>query len=274
MMSKKYLFAIIFHAKRSWLYLLTIIIMIFLIAPTLVVMPMSLSDTRYLTFPPKALSVEPFIRYFQSIEWQTSTRVSIISATLTMLLATTLGTAAAYAIHTGSKRGAGLLRAMLMAPMIVPVIFIAIGIFFVYAKVRLNYTIPGLILAHTLLALPYVIINVEAGLRTYDMRLEYVARTLGASRLKAFLTVTLPQIRFSVVTAALFSFAVSIDEAVVSLFISGGDTATLTRRMFSAIRSEIDPLIAVVATLMTLLSIMMLVTTLIMQRHTKKNPLK
>lgn len=256
--------------RHSWLYLLVIATMIFLVAPTLVVMPMSLSDARYLSFPPKSLSLQPLFNYFGSLEWRTATWVSLITATLTMCLATTLGTAAAYSLHVSGQRLGAVLRGLLLAPMIVPTIFIAIGLFFVYARFDLNNTIPGLVLAHTLLALPYVIINVSAGLRSYDMTQEHAACILGASRLRAFFDVTLPQIRFSVIAAAMFSFAVSLDEAVISLFISGGDSSTLTKRMFSSLRSEIDPLIAVVATLMTLLSIIMLGITLVAQRRAKR----
>lgn len=257
-------------ARRAWLYLLVLAIMVFLLTPTLIVLPMSLSDARYLSFPPKSLSLQPFFSYFASIEWQSATRISLITATLTMILATTLGTAAAYALHNSQQRYLGLLRGLMMAPMIVPSIFIAIGLFFVYARLDLNNSIPGLVLAHTLLALPYVIINVGAGLKSYDMTQEHAACILGASRLRAFFDVTLPQIRFSVVSAAMLAFAVSLDEAVISLFISGGDSATLTKRMFSSLRSEIDPLIAVVATLMTLLSIIMLAVSLTAQRRAQR----
>ncbi|KPG96033.1 ABC transporter permease [Pseudomonas sp. RIT-PI-q] len=257
-------------ASRSWLYLLVLLTMVFLIAPTLVVMPMALSDARYLTFPPKSISLEPLFSYVHSVEWQSATKVSLITATLTMVLATSMGTAAAYSLHTSSKRLSGLIRGLLMAPMIVPTIFTAIGLFFVYARYDLNNTIPGLVFAHTLIALPYVLINVSAGLRTYDVTQEQAACVLGASRLRAFFEITLPQIRFSVIAAAMFAFAVSLDEAVISLFISGGDSATLTKRMFSSLRSEIDPLIAVVATLMTVLSIIMLVISFTAQRSSKR----
>lgn len=256
--------------RRSWLYVLVGLTMVFMLVPTLIVIPMSLSDSRYLTFPPESLSLQPFFSYFTSIEWLAASKVSLVTATLTMVLSTVLGTAAAYSLHNTQRRWAGALRGVLMAPMIVPAIFTAIGLFFVYARTGLNNTIPGLVLAHTLLALPYVIINVGAGLKTYDMTQEHAACILGATRLRAFMDVTLPQIRFSVIAAAMFAFAVSLDEAVVSLFISNGDASTLTKRMFSSLRSEIDPLIAVVATLMTLVSITMLVISLIAQRKAER----
>ncbi len=141
----------------------------------------------------------------------------------------------------------------------VPVILIAIGVFFLYAKLGLNNTIPGLVMAHSMLALPFVLITVSAGLKTYDMNQEMVARSLGASRLKAFLTVTLPQIRFSIISGALLAFITSLDEVVVALFISGGENATLTRRMFNALRDEIDPTIAAISTILIAVSVLALV---------------
>ena len=257
-------------ARRAWLYLLVLATLIFLVTPTLIVLPMAFSDARYLAFPPKAFSLQPLLNYFASLEWRSATTVSLITAFLTMVLATTLGTAAAYALHNSQQRYLGVLRGLMMAPMIVPTIFTAIGLFFVYARLGLNNSIPGLVLAHTLLALPYVIINVGAGLKSYDMTQEHAACILGATRLRAFFDVTLPQIRFSIIAAAMFAFAVSLDEAVVSIFVSGGDSATLTKRMFSSLRSEIDPVIAVVATLMTLLSIAMLAVSLVAQRRNNR----
>lgn len=260
-------------ARRAWLYLLVLATMIYLLAPSLIVLPMSFSDSRYLSFPPQGFSLQPFLNYLQSAQWKAATWISLVTATLTMCLATMLGTAAAYSLHNSEMRYAGALRALMIAPMIVPTIFTAIGLFFVYARLDINNTIIGLVLAHTLIALPYVIINVGAGLKTYDMTREQAACILGATRLRAFFDITLPQIRFSVIASAMFAFAVSLDEAVVSLFISGGDSATLTKRMFTSLRSEIDPLIAVVATLMTLLSIIMLLVSLTAQRRARKRNL-
>jgi putative spermidine/putrescine transport system permease protein len=143
---------------------------------------------------------------------------------------------------------------MLAVPLIVPVILIGIGAFFLYARLGINNTITGLVLAHTVLAIPLVAITVLSGLKTYDMNQELVARSLGASRLRAFLAITMPQIRFSIVSGALFAFITSFDEAVVSFFISGGETSTLTRRMFSALRDQIDPTIAAISTCLIILS--------------------
>ena len=127
-----------------------------------------------------------------------------------------------------------------------------------YAQLGLNNTLTGIVLAHSVLAIPLVVITVASSLKSYDVNQEMVARSLGASRPWAFLTVTLPQIRISVISGALLAFITSLDEVVISLFIAGGDKATLTKRMFNALRDEIDPTIASISTLLIALSVVLL----------------
>ena len=134
------------------------------------------------------------------------------------------------------------------------VILIAIGSFYVYVKLHILYTMTGLVLAHTMLALPLVLIVTASALKSYDMNQELAARSLGAPRWRAFTTITLPQIRFAVITAALLSFLTSFDEVVVAMFISGGDNSTLTRNMFNALRDQIDPTIASISTTMIVIT--------------------
>lgn len=246
------------HGRRLWLYLLCAAIMLFLITPSLIVIPMSFSDSRYLEFPPQAWSLRWYENYFGSVEWMDATRVSFTAAVLTVAAATPIGTAAAYGLHVSKFRLSGAINAMMLTPIMVPVILIAIGVFFLYARLGLNNTILGLVMAHSLMAIPFVVITVAAGLKSYDMNQEMVARSLGASRLKAFLTVTLPQIKFSIISGALFAFIVSLDEVVIALFISGGEKATITRRMFNALRDEIDPTIAAISTVLIAVSILLL----------------
>lgn len=150
---------------------------------------------------------------------------------------------------------------LLITPMIVPVILIAIGAFYAFGRIGLNNSITGLVLAHTAMAAPLVMILITAALRSYDLNQERVARSLGASRVKAFFLVTLPQIKFSVVTAALLSFLTSFDEVIISIFISGGSNATLTKHMFAALRDFIDPTIAAISTIMVAVSTVLLLTT-------------
>ncbi len=242
------------HGRRLWLYIVAGVIMAFLIIPTLIVIPMSFSDSQYLEFPPRNWSIRWYENYFGSNSWMRATLVSFQAAFLTVAVITPIATMAAYGLYVSNLKAARFIFVLLITPMMVPVILIAIGVFFAYTKLKLNNTLFGLVLAHSVLALPMALIVVSAGLKSYDMNQERVARSLGASRLRAFMLVTLPQIRFSVITAALLAFIVSFDEVIVALFISGGNMSTMTRSMFLALRDQIDPTIASISTIMILVT--------------------
>lgn len=237
------------HRARLWLYALALAVMVFLVVPTLLVIPMSFSASQYLEFPPRKWSLRWYESYFASAAWMQATATSLKAGVLTALVAAPLGTLAAYGLHASRTRWAALLTGLLLAPLVVPVILIGIGVFYAFVKLHLVNTLTGLVLAHSMLALPVVMLVVGSALKTFDMNQELVARSLGASRPRAFLLVTLPQIRFSVATGAVLAFLTSFDEIVVSLFISGGDNATLTRNMFNALRDQVDPTIAAISTL-------------------------
>lgn len=260
------------HGQRLWLYVLAGLVLLFLILPSLLVIPLSFSDSRYLAFPPPGWSTRWYQAYFESREWRDATWTSFVAATLTMVISTVMGTLAAYSLHTSQSRLTRVLYATFMLPLIIPGILIAIGIFLLFARLGLNNTMTGLVLAHSVMAIPLVVITVASGLKSYDINQEMVARSLGASRAWAFLTVTLPQIQISVVSAALLAFITSLDEVVISLFIAGGENATLTRRMFNALRDEIDPTIAAISTLLILLSVVLLGLTQLLQREPSDRP--
>jgi len=187
-----------------------------------------------------------------------ATSVSLRVAISTTICATMLGTATAYGLFVTKFPGKTALYGVFILPMAVPIILIAIGTLFVFAKLKLVNTMFGLVAAHTMLAIPFVVIIVTAGLKSYDLNQEMVARSLGATRLRAFLTVTLPQLRFSVITGALLAFLTSFDEVIVAMFITGGKGSTLTRKMFSALRDQIDPTIAAISTCLILISIVLI----------------
>ena len=242
------------HRGRLWLYLFGACAMIFLLTPSVIVIPMSFSESQYLEFPPRVWSLRWYEHYFSSPEWMQATATSFKVAIMTMLVATPLGTMAAYGLFVSNLRLARLVFVILVTPIMVPVILVAIGAFYVYVKLQVLYTMFGLVLAHTMLALPLVLIVTASALKSYDMNQEMAARSLGAPRWRAFLTITLPQIRFAVITGALLSFLTSFDEVVVAMFISGGDNSTLTRSMFNALRDQIDPTIASISTIMIVIT--------------------
>ncbi len=259
------------HGGRLWLYVVAGLIMVFLIIPTLIVIPMSFSNSQYLEFPPANWSWRWYENYFGSAQWMTATWVSVKAAALTVMVTTPMATLAAYGLYTARLKAARYVFILLLTPMMVPVILIAIGVFFAYARFNLNNTLLGLVLAHSALALPMSLLVISAGLRGFDMNQERVARSLGASRLRAFATITLPQIRFSVVTAALLAFIVSFDEVIVALFISGSHLSTITRSMFLALRDQIDPTIAAISTVMIIISSAALVIAQVFGRSADKD---
>ena len=239
------------------------LVLAYLMVPVLIIVPMSFSGTRFLTFPPPSLSVRWYVEYFDSRNWMQATRISLAVGVLTVLIATPLGVAAAYAIVNSRLRIMRAIHLVLMLPLMVPIIIVAIGLFFVYVKLGLVATLSGLVLANVMLGLPYVVTSVVAGLQSFDPTQEMVARSLGMNRFRSFLAVTLPQIRPSVVAGAIFAFISAIDETIIAIFVSGGQHQTLTKRMFTALRDEIDPTIAAISTLMTAASFLLVLMTMI-----------
>jgi putative spermidine/putrescine transport system permease protein len=250
------------HGQRLWLYAVAALVLTFLVVPTLIVVPMSFSGSQYLEFPPREWSLRWYRNYFGSAGWMQATATSFQAGLLTMLVATPLGTLAAYGLFASRLRAARLVNTVMLTPMIVPVILVAIGVFYAYVKLRMVNTLAGIVLAHSMLALPLVMLMVGSALKSYDINQEMVARSLGASRARAFWSVTLPQIRFSVVSAALLAFLTSFDEVILALFIAGGDNSTLTRNMFNALRDQIDPTIAAISTLMIAVTTVLLLLSL------------
>ena len=258
------------HGRRLWLYVLVGLVVLFLIAPSLLVIPISFSADRYMTFPPTGWSTRWYEAYLGAIEWRDATRVSFLAAFLTMIVSTILGTLAAYGMQTARSGWSRVFYVAFMLPLIIPGILVAIGIFLLYAQVGLNNTLTGIVLAHSVMAIPLVVITVASSLKSYDMNQEMAARSLGASRLWAFLTITLPQIKIAVISGALLAFITSLDEVVISLFIAGGEYATLTKRMFNALRDEIDPTIAAISTLLILISVLLMGMTQFLQRGSQR----
>ncbi|MBL8671537.1 MAG: ABC transporter permease, partial [Alphaproteobacteria bacterium] len=232
------------HGARLWLYGLAALILAFLVLPTLIVIPMSFSASQYLEFPPRQWSLRWYENYFGSAAWMQATVTSFAAGFLTTIVATLLGTMAAYGLFASRFQFERAIYVFLVTPIIVPIILVGIGVFYAYVKLKLVNTMAGIVLAHGMLAIPIVLMVVTSALKSFDMTQEMVARSLGAPRLQAFLLVTLPQIRFAVVSSAVLSFLTSFDEVIVSMFVSGGSNSTLTRNMFNALRDQIDPTIA------------------------------
>jgi len=243
---------------RVVLLTVTVLVLFYLVFPVFVVVPLSFSSARFLQFPPPGWSLQWYQNYLSREAWTSSTLLSIQIGLLTAVLATILGTAAALGLVRGRFRGREAINAFIVSPMIVPTIIVAIGVYFFYARIQIIGSPFALALAHTALAIPFVVINVSATLEGFDERLEWAAMNLGANRWQTFRHVTLPLIRPGVFAGALFAFITSFDELIIALFVSGSGAVTLPRRMWESLRQEIDPTIAAVSTILIAASVLIL----------------
>jgi putative spermidine/putrescine transport system permease protein len=224
----------------------------FLMLPILVVFPLSFSSASYLQFPPPGFSWQWYERYLETPAWIDVTIVSIKVAVGTTILATLLGTMAAFSLVRGKYPGRNWVDRLVAAPIIVPNIIIAVAIYGLFAKMHLIGNWFGVMVGHTVYAIPFVVLVVGAALRTFDTAQEQAAMGLGASRLKAVWRVTLPQIKPAIVSGAFLAFITSFDELIIGLFLSGSNM-TLPKKMFENIISEIDPTISAVSVLQIIL---------------------
>ncbi|WP_406386061.1 ABC transporter permease [Streptomyces sp. NBC_01618] len=234
---------------RIALWAFSVLVGFWLIAPTLVVIPLSFTDKASLVFPPTGWSGRWYTNFFTDPRWTEALFSSLQVGALVAVVATVLGTAAAIALTRSGSRWAKSSYGLLLAPMIVPTVVVAIGVYALFLQYGLLGTLFGFVTAHTVLALPFVIIPVTASLRGFDRRLEDAALICGASRWGAIRQVTLPQIAPGVVSGALFAFVTSFDEVVVSLFIQSPYLQTLPVMMFASVTRDTDPTIAAAATL-------------------------
>jgi putative spermidine/putrescine transport system permease protein len=255
----------------KWLfYLLCAIIFLFLILPIFVIIPISFSSARFLQVPPQGFSLQWYAEYFGSRNWISATLLSLKVGLLTMLCATFFGTLASLALVRGNFKGKKLIYGLLLSPLIIPVIIVAVALYYFFSKLHLIGSMWGLVIAHTCLALPFVIVNVTATLQGFDITLERAALSLGASRLMTFIKVTFPLIRPGVLTGALFAFITSFDEVVIAIFISGSRTVTLPKQMWDGIRVSINPTISAVASLLIIFSVLLLFSTEMLRRYSEK----
>lgn len=246
---------------RVVLFAVGIVTVALLVAPILVVFTLSFSGSPYLEFPPAGFSLQWYARYFASPKWTGSTILSVEIGAATTALALAIGIPAAFGLVRRRFPGKGLLLAFFMAPIIVPYIITAIAVYFLFARLGLIGTPVGLLLAHTLLSIPKVVVIVAAALKGFDRTLERASMSLGASPLVTFYRVTYPGIRPAVITAALFAFLTSFDELILSMFLTGPTAVTLPKQMWDAVRLDIDPTIAAASTLIIGVAVLILLST-------------
>ncbi len=253
------------------------LVLLFLMLPILVIMPLSFNSEPFFSFTEGMLSLDPdaySTRWYQAIlddqNWLLAIRNSFIIGIAAALIATTLGTLAAVGLSSPWMPYKRLITALLLSPMIVPLIIIAAGMFFFYTQFNLVGTFTGLIIAHAALGVPFVIITVTATLSGFDRSLFAAGLSLGANPLKVFWDVVIPLIRPGVISGGLFAFVTSFDEVVIVLFLGGPEQRTIPRQMFSGLREQINPTILAVATLLVVLSAAMLFTLEALRRRSAR----
>jgi putative spermidine/putrescine transport system permease protein len=233
-------------------------VLLFLVAPIAAIVPLSFNAEPFFTYPMPGFSLQWYREFLGSAVWQLALRNSLIVASCATVLASVLGTLAALGLSRRDCPWKAGIMAVLISPMIIPVVVSAVGIYYCFARVGLLNTLTGLVIAHTALGAPFVVITVMATLSSFDHNLMRAAASLGASPVRAFFRVMLPVIAPGVASGALFAFITSFDEVVVALFIAGSEQRTLPRQMWSGVRESISPTITAVATLLIVASIALL----------------
>jgi putative spermidine/putrescine transport system permease protein len=243
------------------------LVLFFLLIPILIIIPMSFGSALSLEFPPRSLSLQWYQKYFTSPAWLGATWTSFQVAIGTTVLATPLGTLAAFGLVRGHFRGKDLVYSLVISPIIVPGVVIAVAVYIAFARLGLVGTPLAMILAHTVLAIPLVVVNVSATLKGFDETLERAAMSLGAGPLTTFLRVTFPIIRPGVIAGALFAFMTSFDEVIVAIFLAGRTATTLPKRMWDSVLLETDPTISAISTLLIGLTLLVLVASAVLRRR-------
>ncbi|WP_426127759.1 ABC transporter permease [Pararhizobium sp. PWRC1-1] len=244
---------------------------IFLMAPLFAILPLAFTDSIFLNYPIPGYSLRWFRELFTADAWRRSIMNSLLIGTGTTVLATIFGTVAALGLRGNS---AGLLfsffRTMFLLPMVVPAVVLGVGMQLMFAQYGLANSYLGVIIAHTVIAIPFVVVNVTAALQGIDRRLENAAASLGASPLVVLQRVTLPLAMPGVVSGAVFAFATSLDEVVLTLFVAGPAQRTVARQMFSTIRENISPAIAAAAFLFIVGTVLIAGLVLLAQKKTQR----
>ncbi|BBK33262.1 putative spermidine/putrescine transport system permease protein [Stella humosa] len=246
------------------------LVLAFLLLPVLAVIPLSFNAGSFLTYPMAGWSLRWYEDFFGSARWLAASRNSAFIGALATVLATALGTAAALGLDHVGRRSRQVLNALFILPVVVPVVVIGSSLYALMAPLGLTNGYFGLVLAHALLGAPFVVITVSATLRGFDRNLSRAALGLGASPLTAFRMVTLPLILPGVVSGAVFAFATSFDEIVVTLFLAGPQQRTLPLQMFDGVREQISPTITAAATLLFLLSVALVGVVELLRRRTER----
>ena len=254
-------------------------VFLFLILPILILVPLSFNSGSFFTFTKEMLTLQPeafsfrwYEAFFNDAKWMLSVKNSFYIALFSTIIAVVLGTIAAVGLNSPKIPFKNVLMLTLISPMIIPLIILAAGMYFFYSYTNLSGSYAGLIIAHAVLGVPFVVINVLSALSSYDVNLTKASYSLGANKLYTFFKVMFPIIRPGVTSGGLFAFITSFDEVVIILFLAGPEQRTIPRQMFSGLREQISPTILAASTLLLVFSVFLLLTIQYFQK--KSNELR
>jgi putative spermidine/putrescine transport system permease protein len=228
---------------------------LFILVPTLIVIPISFGGSGELSFPPRVWTFELYQQLFTSSSWVGTIVQSLRVAAITTVVAALIGVPASYGLVRFEFPGKRLVMLLLMSPILVPVIVVSLGLYLYFSRLHLVGTTVGLVLSHVAYVTPFMMMTVMAGVKKLDPALEFATTIMGAKRMTVFLKVVLPQLRPSIFAGGLFAFLVSFDEVVIAWFLTSPTTTTLPVKMYSSIQWDISPVIAAVSALLTVLSL-------------------
>jgi putative spermidine/putrescine transport system permease protein len=245
--------------KISPLGIITFFVVLFVISPLLIIIPTSLTSVKYLSFPPVGFSFMWYAKIFDRPEFVDSFIFSLELAALTAVISTIIGTLAGLALHKYKFRGSGIINGLLLSPLTVPALIIGIAALLFFTRIGLAGTFIGLLLAHVLISIPYVVRLVLTGLSNFDYTLERAAYIMGAKPFNVFWDLTLPLLRPAIMSGMIFAFLTSFDNVTVSLFLVSPSTTTLPLAIFSYMQEILDPLVASISSVVILLSLVFII---------------
>ncbi|RNB80242.1 ABC transporter permease [Brevibacillus fluminis] len=238
-----------------WLRLLSVIILILFLTPILLVIPLSFTSVSYFQLPPPGYSLDWYEKVMNSPVWIEVFSRSLFIGGTTAIVSVILGTMAALAFVRLQFWGKKLFVPLILSPMVVPAVVVAIGLYRFFAPFKLTDTYTGMILSNAVIAIPVVFTTVASSLKGVDRNLELAAMGLGSTPVGAFFKVTLPLIKPGMISGALFAFSIVFDEPIISLFMAGANTKTLPVKYWESLRTSIDPSIAVVSTVLIVMTV-------------------
>ncbi len=246
------------------------LVFFFLIAPIIAVMPLSINDSEFLTYPLRGFTTRWYEAVFASDKWRIAVVNSFLIGLPAAFIATVLGTLAAIGLSMADFRGKAAITTLLLSPLVVPIVIVAVGLYFFFAPFGLTQSYTGLIIAHAALGAPFPVVTVSAALASFDRNLARAAASLGAPPLTVFRRIMLPLVAPGVASGALFAFAISFDEVVTVLLLGAPHQRTIPREMFSGLRDSFNPTIAAVAVMLTLLAVLLLLVVELLRARSER----